>query len=191
VYISEESNADHRKSQIFVGDIVVVRTGQAGTAVVVPHEFDGANCIDLLIIRKASSIVSEYLATYVNSWAARTDVEYKSVGAIQAHYNTETLANLIVPLPPVDEQKAILSYLEIELRDLNRLIARAQTENRLLREYCIRLTADVVTGKLDVREAAKTLSDIRGEAEPLDEIQDLAEDQESAEDAEIDAEETV
>ena len=42
VFISHESNARHRKSQIFAGDIVVVRTGQAGIAAIVTPDFDGA-----------------------------------------------------------------------------------------------------------------------------------------------------
>jgi type I restriction enzyme S subunit len=37
---------------------------------------------------------------------------------------------------------------------VNTAISRLNREFDLLREYCTRLTADVVTGKLDVREAA-------------------------------------
>jgi type I restriction enzyme, S subunit len=60
-----------------------------------------------------------------------------------------------------------------------------------LREYHTRLIAEVVTGKLDVREAAARLPEQTVEAEPLGEIEDLAEDEESAEDAVLEAEETV
>ena len=41
----------------------------------------------------------------------------------------------------------------------------------LLREYRTRLIADVVTGKLDVREAAARLPDEADEPEPLDETE--------------------
>ncbi len=37
------------------------------------------------------------------------------------------------------------------------IIDRANREIELLRKYCIRLIADVVTGKLDVRKAAAEL----------------------------------
>ena len=50
-------------------------------------------------------------------------------------------------------------------------IARALREIELLNEYRTRLIADVVTGKLDVREAAARLPDEVGEPEPLDEIE--------------------
>ena len=47
---------------------------------------------------------------------------------------------------------------------------RAEREIDLLREYRTRLIADVVTGKLDVREAAARLPDEAEEPEALDEI---------------------
>ena len=48
-------------------------------------------------------------------------------------------------------------------------IGTARREISLVREYRTRLIADVVTGKLDVREAARGLPDEAGEVEALDE----------------------
>ena len=42
----------------------------------------------------------------------------------------------------------------------NIAIARTEREIALMREYRTRLTADIVTGKLDVREAAAKLPDL-------------------------------
>jgi type I restriction enzyme S subunit len=169
VYISRESNFQHRKSMLRKDDVVVVRTGRAGIAVVIPAEFDGANCIDLLVVRRSASVESRYLATYLNSWVAKTDVQYRSVGAIQAHYNTATLANMVVALPPRDEQVQLLQQLESELAALGASCEGIVLEIALLREYRTRLIADVVTGKLDVREAAARLPQEAEEPGPLDE----------------------
>lgn len=62
-----------------------------------------------------------------------------------------------MPLPPRHEQDAILQGLGKETATLTTAIARYEREITLLREYRIRLTADVVTGKLDVRAAAAQL----------------------------------
>ncbi len=189
VYISEESNDANRKSKISAGDIVVVRTGQAGVAAIVTPEFDGANCIDLLLIRKSNRFVGKYLLIYLNSWVARTEVKCRSVGAIQAHYNTTTLANLTMPTPPIGEQSEILKSLVAELGPLDTAIARANREIDLFNEYRTRLIADVVTGKLDVREAAAALPEMdplaaseepddtldNVEDEDLDEMDDIPE----------------
>lgn len=185
VFISPESNTANRKSQIFTDDIVVVRTGQAGVAAIVTREFDGTNCIDLLIVRSSIRLESRYLLTYLNSWAARTDVQYRSVGAIQAHYNTATLANLVVAAPPPTEQSEILSALKARVDPLTQLITITDREISLLREYRTRLIADVVTGKIDVREAASQLPDETDEEEEPEIPEDIGASSETEEETEM------
>jgi type I restriction enzyme S subunit len=60
-------------------------------------------------------------------------------------------------MPPHGEQVAIVDFAERETRHQNFAISRLEREIDLLREYRTCLVADVVTGKLDVREAAATL----------------------------------
>ena len=62
-------------------------------------------------------------------------------------------------MPPHGEQVAIVDFAERETRHQNFAISRLEREIDLLREYRTPLVADVVTGKLDVREAAATLPD--------------------------------
>jgi type I restriction enzyme S subunit len=57
------------------------------------------------------------------------------------------------------EQETIICYISEETRPLITAISRLEREIDLLREYRTRLVADVVTGKLDVREAAARLPD--------------------------------
>jgi type I restriction enzyme S subunit len=58
---------------------------------------------------------------------------------------------------PFNEQVKIVEFLLSETSNLSTVIFNRQREIDLLREYRIRLVADVVTGKLDVREAATRL----------------------------------
>lgn len=67
------------------------------------------------------------------------------------------LNRFYVPHPPINEQEAIASEIERECSKLNTAIARTEREIALMQEYRTRLTADLVTGKLDVREAAAKL----------------------------------
>ena len=55
-------------------------------------------------------------------------------------------------LPPLPEQTAIVEYLDKATAGIDAAISRARRQIELLREYRTRLIADVVTGKLDVRE---------------------------------------
>lgn len=75
-----------------------------------------------------------------------------------------------VLLPPTDEQQAIVESIEIESRPIDTAIARTEREVALMQEYRTRLTADLVTGKLDVREAAVNLPSLAATpaGEPFD-----------------------
>ena len=154
VFISESANILHRKSQIFDGDIVVVRTGRAGVAAIVPTDFDGANCIDLLIIRRSSEILSTFLYYLMNSSGVRSQVSADSVGSIQEHYNTVTLSNLPVPSIPVAEQLAICAFLDRETTKIDTLLTKARTAIDRLKELRAALISAAVTGKIDVRDEA-------------------------------------
>lgn len=73
--------------------------------------------------------------------------------------------------PPIVEQQAILDEIHNKTSELEHAINTSNQEISLLREYRTRLIADVVTGKLDVREAVTNLKD--GVEEP--EIEEYAE----------------
>ena len=77
----------------------------------------------------------------------------------QLNLNTETVGAITLGWPPLPEQTAIVEYLDKTTADLDTAITRACRGIDLLQEYRTRLIADVVTGKLDVREAAAALPD--------------------------------
>ena len=62
--------------------------------------------------------------------------------------------------PPLEEQTRIVEVLGQLTRGLERARQSSEREVGLLHEYRTRLIADVVTGKLDVREAAAALPEI-------------------------------
>ena len=79
---------------------------------------------------------------------------------------------------PATEQKEIVTFIDKETAALTTAIARTEREIALMQEYRTRLTADLVTGKLDVREAAAHLPAPPAAAatepiadEPLEEIE--------------------
>jgi restriction endonuclease S subunit len=91
-------------------------------------------------------------------------------GGTKQGLSLDDVKNYVVLLPPRGEQDALVSQIEDELQVSDEAIRKARQEIDLLREYRTRLIADVVTGQLDVREAAARLPDETGEPEPLDEI---------------------
>jgi type I restriction enzyme S subunit len=82
-----------------------VRTGLTGTAAVVPRELDGANCIDLIIVRpKKNTLNPFYLVFLLNSERGKRLVSSKEVGGIQKHFNIGTINKIAFPLPPLPLQ---------------------------------------------------------------------------------------
>lgn len=68
-----------------------------------------------------------------------------------------SLQALLYPFPPLSEQTAIVEYLDAQTAKIDAAMAAARREIELLREYRTRLIANVVTGKVDVREVAAQL----------------------------------
>lgn len=91
-----------------------------------------------------------------------------------------------VVVPPLEEQRRIVGAIEESVSGLNEATERAEHAIALLREFRTRLIADVVTGKLDVREASATLPDeleaeMLGEEDELLDEEGVAADEESKE----------
>jgi len=78
-------------------------------------------------------------------------------GAAQPKLTGERLMSIWIPVPPVHEQHEIAEQLLCETAALDSAIERAKRQIDLIREYRTCLIADVVMGKLDVRQAAANL----------------------------------
>ena len=75
-------------------------------------------------------------------------------GSTKGALTCEDLKSFSVPLPRMKEQEAVLLAIRGSLAPLENCVDLAQRQIELLKGYRTRLIADVVTGKLDVREAA-------------------------------------
>lgn len=97
--------------------------------------------------------------------------------------------SFVLPKPPVSEQQEIVNYIHDACRGIDASLRTMQRETDLLQEYRTRLIADVVTGKLDVREAAKKLPEEAVESGIIDDNEISSEDEEMEESPEMEREE--
>ena len=95
-------------------------------------------------------------------------------GGTKQGISLDDVKNYVVLLPSRNEQDAIVKWIESESENIDRALASAHSEITFLREYRTRLIADVVTGKLDVREAAARLPEEAEDLESLDEVDTLS-----------------
>ena len=65
--------------------------------------------------------------------------------------NYSVLGNNFIPVPPIEEQNAIVEYIESKTSKIDTMIEALKAEIDRLTEYKQRLISDVVTGQIDVR----------------------------------------
>ena len=106
----------------------------------------------LVRLRTTEDVGPEYLNYYLNSRVILRRARQLAIPSLhQSNLNPNRYGRITVALPPLQEQRRIVSHLQSELRGLESSTQNVLRELALLGEYRTRLIADVVTGKLDVR----------------------------------------
>lgn len=62
------------------------------------------------------------------------------------------MKNIEIPIPPLSEQRAIVSYIEAKTASINKLIDAYEQQVECVKEYKQRLISDAVTGKMNVTD---------------------------------------
>ncbi len=137
-YVSTEFSNSISKSILHEGDVVIVRTGIPGTCCVVPAEYDGCNCSDIVIVHPNIDLVNpHYLAAYINVWGQR-QVQNNKVGAIQQHFNVRSAEEMLIFLPDINEQERIAEVivaLNEKIEKNNSICAELEAMAKTLYDY--------------------------------------------------------
>jgi type I restriction enzyme S subunit len=123
---------------------------------------------DVVIFRPTFQTDAKFLGLATDCPQAAYQKSCMGRGITVMHIYGDELKYLFVTLPPLPEQAAIVDYLDQATANIDTAITRAEREIELLNEYRTRLIADVVTGKLDVRDAAAALPEVDPLTEPDD-----------------------
>jgi type I restriction enzyme S subunit len=108
----------------------------------------------------------------------------EDAGSTKGAITCDDLKRFKIGVPPKPEQAQLVQHIQSSTRHATNAAVRLEREIELLREYRTRLVADVVTGKLDVRDAAARLPD----EGPVDMVDDADPDNHS-DDSELSEEE--
>lgn len=136
----------------FVADDVLFGKLRPYLAKVTRAKCNGVCVSEFLVLRSCKEIIlPAYLEQLLRSKRVIDLINSSTAGAKMPRADWTFIGNVRLPVPRKDEQEAILSHIEIESKDLDEAIARAEDEIKLIREYRDRLIADVVTGQVDVR----------------------------------------
>ena len=92
---------------------------------------------------------SEYTQLILHSYDVMK-VFYGMGGGLRQSMSYTDIANVYIPVPPLSEQRSIVSYLDDKCSKIDKLIANVTKEIECIKEYKQRLISDVVTGQIKV-----------------------------------------
>ncbi|BBC93906.1 restriction endonuclease subunit S [Streptomyces griseofuscus] len=161
-FVDRSSVASTESLRLRPGDILLVRgngnVDLVARAGLVGSEFAVEEYIypDLLIrVRVNSSMLPEFFVWACNASPTRAQVRAQARTAVGTFKVAGgDVRSLSLPLPPLDEQRAIVAYLDKQTSKIDTLIAETERFIELARERRSALITAAVTGQIDVREAA-------------------------------------
>jgi type I restriction enzyme, S subunit len=154
-FVRQEWSERHAKSVLEAGDVLIVQTGDIGQSAVVPEEFAGCNCHALIVASpKRHMLNGSWLAWVLNAPYGRQSLLSIQTGALHPHLNCGNVREIGLPIPPLEEQQAVVIELEARLASLLNLDVQAKRAVELLGERRTALISSAVTGQIDVRGLA-------------------------------------
>ena len=103
-------------------------------------------------VRPKGHMDSKFLHYFMNCPIAREQYKYQSETTTGlANLSKESIRNLLVSVPPMQEQAHIVTFLDHKTKQIDELRSTEEQIIKLLKEYRQSLISAVVTGKIDVR----------------------------------------
>ena len=154
------SDRDRETYAIARGDLLICEGGEGGRAAIIKNSPDGYIIQNALHrVRPIATSTNEFLLYLMRAVASTGWFDAINSKATIAHFTAEKLDSLFIPIPPHSEQVKISSQLSELNQQIDEAASVAADQIRLMNEYRNRLIADVVTGQIDVRDAAVELPD--------------------------------
>lgn len=154
---SSENGFESQVKRFRADDVLFGKLRPYLAKVACPRE-NGVCVGEFLVLRPRDVSVSpQYLENVLRSKPVIDTVDASTFGAKMPRADWLFIGGMRIPVPPLTEQAAIVARVADATADIDTAIARTRQQIELMEEYRTRLVADVVTGKLDVRDAAERL----------------------------------
>jgi len=150
------------RTRVRAGDLLLSITAYIGSVAVVPEQFEEAYVSQHVARCKLRDDAHNprWLGYVLLSEVGKRHGKLSLYGGTKDGLSLDDVKNYPLLLPPRQEQEQLVAEIEEKVGYIDGVIVKANREINLLTEYQTRLTADVVTGKLDVRDAAAALPEI-------------------------------
>ena len=157
--LATATEAEIDQFRLELHDVLITKDSETWTDIGVPalveHTAPDLICgYHIAILRPLrSSLDGRYLFRILQDAALSSQFHVAANGVTRYGLSHSSIKSILLPIPPLDEQAAIVEFLDESTAKANVTIDRARRQITLMNEYRTRLIADVVTGQLDVRSA--------------------------------------
>lgn len=137
------------------GDILQVRVGATiGKSAIIDIDDEFSIYVSLTHIRTNHNMINKYMNYIISTdmfrKMASLDVDYAGT---QGNLNVSDLKEIRIPVPPINEQKEIVEYLDKKCKQIDKIIEDKQKQIQNIEEYKKSVIYEYVTGKKRVKGA--------------------------------------
>ncbi len=150
--VTPPDTSEGKRTLVQKNDVLVSITADIGSVAVVDADIGEAYVNQhLALTRPTSEVNPKWLGYCLFADSGKQQFIVSMNGGTKLGLGLDDVNNVSLLFPPLDEQAAIVAFIESETAQIDTLIAKAEEMSLLLREHRVALIAAAVTGQIDVR----------------------------------------
>jgi len=157
-FVEPPAGAEVARTRVKNGDVLISITAYIGSVSIIEEAIGEAYVNQHIALTRplTGQVEPRWLGYVLLSEIGQHQFRVQLYGGTKEGFGLDDVKNLFILLPPLCEQKSIVSSLNQATGRIDTLITRIQESIDRLKEYRTALISAAVTGKIDVREAGNT-----------------------------------
>lgn len=152
MYVDEHAHHFLKKSSLYGGEILLANVGAyAGLVCKMPAiNYPATLGPNMFLLKFEKDLDNDYAYFLLAADIVESQLKLVSISTAQPKLNKDNVKDVLVVVPPLEEQKDILNFIETKTEKVDTILLKTNKEIELLQEYRMALISEVVTGKVKV-----------------------------------------
>ncbi|MFC3903205.1 type I restriction enzyme, S subunit [Acinetobacter marinus] len=151
-YIPENEHRDLvQRCKPEKGDLLLSKNGTIGVPKLINWDWEFSIFVSLCLIKFKKNLKAEFAEYFFKSYEIQEQIFGLIKKSTVINLHLDKIQNFWFSIPPIEEQLAIVNYLDDKIQELNKLIEKAELAIKFMQERRTALISAAVTGKIDVR----------------------------------------
>lgn len=150
-FIDIDTHISMKGSKVIKNDVLLnITGGSIGRCCIVDVEGEMNVNQHVSIIRTTFELLNYFLNYILSSDLGQSQVLFNLTGGNREGLTIDGIRNFRITIPPINEQKQIVEYLDSKIKEIDDLVSLEQRKIDTLKEYRQSLVSEVITGKIKV-----------------------------------------